>query len=560
MKITNQKPAILSPIWDDNLKVDFDPTPVLQTMMQQLFQPLMPSVPVTMQDNKGHTVTNADIATWFAECLDTTYNSTAETIMKDVFGNTLADFNPKTTLSIRNVFAVQSGTAAKLPEPSDKIIYNPSTDIIPMSRKFLAGTATYDEYFATMAYYTRAESLGFYFCNEFAFDAFKTWFAGQMTMLSQICSSNVNQLAADFQNLSLSELTESLILRANDGDNNEPFSFARLLIKLLMQYTTVVSPAEFGILPFDAAELLCPKTVIFVNVEKHSKASARQVADEWKLIQSSMKQKPSVISMNKLYKMTATSRTLQKNAQRAAAAAAAANAGINSGLNIGGSPSRSKTYRFRKTPLKPVDITRYIKRLMEKMAFVNKSMNVYKCTKQSFARPNRRDPDDFNKKGIIVSTKYKPDIHLYVDTSGSISERNYQDAIKACIAMAKKLNVNLYFNSFSNSLSQTTLLHTKDKSRREIYKEFQSIPKVTGGTDYAQIWEFINCSKKRLKEISIIISDFEYTAPSRYIKHPKNLYYIPCSNMNWDDIMYEAKHFCESALHNEPNIRNHVLM
>lgn len=84
-----------------------------------------------------------------------------------------------------------------------------------------------------------------------------------------------------------------------------------------------------------------------------------------------------------------------------------------------------------------------------------------------------------------------PDIHVYIDTSGSISEENYQDAVMMLIRVAKKLNVNLYFNSFSDILSQTTLLKVKDRSPASIWKEFRKVPKVTGGTEFQQVWEYI---------------------------------------------------------------------
>ena len=83
--------------------------------------------------------------------------------------------------------------------------------------------------------------------------------------------------------------------------------------------------------------------------------------------------------------------------------------------------------------------------------------------------------------------------------------------------------------------------------------------KVEGGTDYAQIWKFINSNKKRTRELSIIISDFEFTAPREYIKHPKNLYYIPCTTINYDNIKYWAEQFAKSMVHNDPQIRKHIL-
>ena len=188
------------------------------------------------------------------------------------------------------------------------------------------------------------------------------------------------------------------------------------------------------------------------------------------------------------------------------------------------------------------------------------TQNVYKQSKPSFAKPNRRDPDNYNLQGKIISTKYHPDIHIYLDTSGSISEENYEASIKLCIQLAKKLNVNLYFNTFSHVKSQTTLLKCAGKSVSQIYSEFQKTPKVTGGTDFEQIWHFINKSKKREAELSIMITDFEWCARSAYIKHPENLYYIPCANMSWKMICDYAEYFAKSCEHNDSRIRAHILM
>lgn len=259
--------------------------------------------------------------------------------------------------------------------------------------------------------------------------------------------------------------------------------------------------------------------------------------------------RPQMISNKKLKRLTAAQRNLQKISSQA----------VTSAQNAMANAQRSANIRFSSIAPTSVDITKHVKKIMQKMAFVTKSMNIYKSVKSTYAKPNRRDPDDFNKTGKVVSTRYKPDIHLYIDTSGSISEKNYEEIVRGCITMAKAMNVNLYFNSFSHIMSQTTRLKTKDKTKNDIYKEFRKVPKVSGGTDYEQIWHFINGSKKRTREISLIITDFEYTPPSRYIRHPKNLYYVPCSHQDWNNITYWANQFCQGMMNKEPSIRKHIL-
>lgn len=221
--------------------------------------------------------------------------------------------------------------------------------------------------------------------------------------------------------------------------------------------------------------------------------------------------------------------------------------------------AKARAMKFSKKQPSIENLTKRIARIISKMSFVSKSQNTYSLYKMTFMRPNRRNPDDYNSMGKSASTRYKPDIHIYIDTSGSISEENYQGAIKACITLAKKLNVNLYFNSFSHVISQSTLLKTKDKSTKAIYNQFQKVPKVTGGTEYQQVWEYINASPKRKRELSLMITDFEYTAPNQMVKHPKHLYYIPCSKMDWDNICDSAKYFAQSMMHIDANIRKKLL-
>lgn len=552
MNIVNQKPVVLAPEYTDQIKKDLDVKDLLkQTVVNPLFTPLIPNQPVTMTAN-GTSYDADSIADLMSRCCGDVLDVMAEQSVKTILGQTMVNYNPNTNLGVIEMFPVQSGTAAKLPEPDgSSVIYTPATDVIPMARQFLAGTGSYDSFFASLAYYARPETLGFYFVNELAFDSFIQWFTQQMSMLGTVLTPDVNKLASDFMQLKLPGLTESLILRNTDGESDEPLSFARLIINLLMQYTNVAGPAEYGILPFNLRELVYPHTIVFVNVERHSRATAKQVSDEWKIINNALqnKNRPKMISNNSLRRLTAVQRSLQRIASMAA----------NAATNQGAMAARAANFRFSKNRPTIVDTTRTIRKILSKMTVQGMTMNVYKSSKPSFAKPNRRDPDDYNKQGKVVSTKYQPDIHLYIDTSGSISERDYEDAVKACIAMAKKLNINMYFNSFSHVMSQTTRLHLEGKSKAAIYKEFQKVPKVNGGTDYEQIWNFINRSKKRVRELSIIISDFQWTARSAYVRHPKNLYYIPCSTLSWDAIVRDADSFCKSAVHNDPGIRARVL-
>lgn len=549
MQITNQKPVELSPVYDTVITGDFDPVEYMkQTVVRPLFNPLNASQPVTFSSN-GSTLSEDDVASYVLACCGDTFDAAADASAKELFHSTVTYFDKTTSLSIQELFAIQSAVKENLPFPTPQVVYTPATDVIPTCREFLAGKCEFDKMFASLAFYARPNTLGVYFANENEFDNFKTWLAGEAATLSALMPTQTNQLFGEFQKLDLKGLTESLVLRNDDGENNEEYSFARALVGLIMRYVKQTSPALIGIMPFVLGELYCPRTLVFVNVERHSRATTRQVADEWSIINKSLSMNIKVVDAGKLSKLTGTVRALKKISSGAVTAAA----------QQSGAVSRAARAKFRKTAPTQMDIARLIKRVISKMANVAKSENSYKSVKMTYARPNRRDPDNFNLQGKMVSTKYKPDIHVYLDTSGSISERNYQDAIKALIAMARKMNVNLYFNSFSDSLSQCSHLHTKDKSVKAVYAEFQRIPKVSGGTNYEQIWHYINASKKRKRELSLVMTDFEWTAPNRFVQHPKNLYYMPISHTDWNSLTYWAEEFCKSMQHIDPDCRKKLL-
>lgn len=549
MKTHNQRPAVLSPIYSPAIMGDYKPDEYIKdTMVKPLFVPQVQGAPVTITDSSNNKMGEDEVTKLIIDACQDTMNPNATNDFKSLFNQSLV-YYPKNELTPHELFAVQAAASQKMCLPTPKILYT-EHDVIMDAKAFLAGQCGHDKFFASLTFFARPRILGFSFVNSIAFDNFKTWLNAQLPTIQSKFSGNTTSLFTMFSNLTLDSLTEAIVLRNDDSENNEEFSFARLIIAFLMQYIGQVSSDEVNILPFNIAELYLPRSVIFVNIEKHAKATASQITTEWNLINRSLKTPTKIMSNNKLTKLTSVARNMQKIQTQAAIA--------NNNLN--NNNVRARAVHFRKTPPSTVDITKLITKIISKMSKVNKSDNTFKAVKTTYNKPNRRDPDDFNKAGKTVSIQYKPDIHIYLDTSGSISETNYESSVKSLIKMAKMLNVNLYFNSFSHYLSQCTHLKTRDKTTKQIYAQFQKVPKAYGGTDFEQIWNYIENSPKRKRELSVIITDFGYYANSYYTKHPNNLYYIPCSNMSWDEIKSMAESFYKTAVHNDPKLRNKILI
>lgn len=545
----NQQPTMLNSHYIGSIAGTFDPVSTIENeIVKPLFSPLIPNQPVTI-DKDGQNISASDITKLLVDCSQDTIVPASEDLMKEIFSQTLAYYDK--SLSVQDVYAVQEGKKLNMLLPSAKVIYTP-TDVIDASKKLLGGQLTPGGFFATISFYARIQSLGFYFANNVAWDEFKVWFMNEVSQIQQLLPPETWQLCLDLQKIQLNHLTESFVLRDNDSQNNDPYSFARIFVFYLMLYEQQLANNHapsymMGQMPFAFAEALCPLTVILINVEKHAHAHPAQIKSEWDTIKASMAMKPKVIGRNQLAKLTSIARMSQKMS-------------TSSAMRQSSLLARSAVIKFRKTAPTSIDLYKYILKIYKHSEFIQNSENAVKTQRLTYQRPNRRDPHNPMLAGKSVSTKYKPDLHLYLDCSGSISEREYQDAIKSCIKLAMKMGVNLYFNSFSHIMSSSTKLHIQGKTPKEIYKEFKNTPKVGGGTDYEQIWHYINRSQKLGKEVSIIISDFEYYPPNHFVKHPRFLYYAPISTTNWTSLTNSAKDFCHSMLNICPDIRKKLLM
>ncbi|MFB7917057.1 hypothetical protein [Streptomyces sp. NPDC056061] len=553
--VTNQKPAVLDALHTIPCTGDYDPMPALQqTLIDPLLEPLNPNAPATLTDGSGHDLTG-DIPDLIRRCLGSTMDTGAEKTVKELLGQALVHFNPNTTLPVGELFAAQAGSKHNLPAPSPNVLYHASNAVIPAAKELLAGVGEPSQFFVALAYAYHPNTLGFWFQSSAAFDGFKTWLSQQTQTMAPALAPESVRLLNDFTNLSLKGLTESLLLRKDDADGNDEFSFARLLIHMLMSYAGQQAgqaaangtAVDAGILPFTVGELFCPRSVVLVNAEAHARAAAPKVTGEWNLINQSLASPVKVISNASLSRLTSLPR-------------AAAKAAAMVGSKLSGQPgARSAQVKFRKQPPSKLDLFKDITRVLHRMGRVNRSQNIFRTTRTTFLKANRRNPDDFNKPGRINSVQYMPDLHVYIDTSGSISEENYQEAVLMLIRIAKKLNVNLYFNSFSHLLSQETLLKVENKSMRQIWKEFRRVPKVAGGTEFKLVWDYINASPARRRQMSLMITDFEWPVPSTREEHPPNLYYAPCSAMDWQHVIQSAEEYANAMQHIDPSIRQKLL-
>lgn len=553
MKIVNKNSFELSPIFDYDYKDDFDPYGLLDEIFLDELYTSDTNNKVEIYDNNKKLIPRLEITDVFANCLNETIEKKSEIFMNELFKESLT-YKDNNTNFIDSVFVDQAAVKNNLPMPSKNIIYTYATDIIPTAKAYLNNEVNFETLFASFDFVNNLNILAFAFDNEDDFNLYKEYIKEEVSKIN--LSDDVKDLFKEFDKIKLENLTETIILREKIEDNNEPYSFPRVLTSLSIDYCKKELKIDKNhIMPFSLRELLIPKTITFINIESHKNATVSKVSSDWNDIKKGLSQNLKIINTKKINKLepenelSKNMKKLMKNLKRKE------ENNLNANLE-------KKDYKIHATRTKtPHEYINIISNIMKKQANVNRSLNSYKEVKNSFKRANRRDPDDFNKQGKITSTLYRPDIHLYIDTSASIDEKHYSESVKLAILIAKKLNVDLYFNSFSHYVSNSVKLPIKNKSTKAVYNVFQNIPKVNGGTDFNNVWQYINKSKKRRKELALMITDFEYYVPNnKNIKIPDNLYYMPCSYMNFENIKFYAENFYEGASFLKKDIRKNILI
>lgn len=119
-------------------------------------------------------------------------------------------------------------------------------------------------------------------------------------------------------------------------------------------------------------------------------------------------------------------------------------------------------------------------------------------------------------------------IHLYLDSSGSVLDRNLiWFMVAKYICIAKTLGCDLYITSFSHLLGPTYKIRVADRTVNSDLTQARQRPMVDGGTDIEMIWDYINESDTRLNEISIVLTDYGFGYPNQNVttKHPPLLFY-----------------------------------
>lgn len=335
--------------------------------------------------------------------------------------------------------------------------------------------------------------------------------------------------------VTLSDMTTTLVLRnkhVSDMDSADlPFSFVNTLVNHARRATQVSNLFS---------QLLNPTTITFVNFEVVRQHNTNDIYQHFTKLQKKLNMivrkysEDDILSFEEIPDDELGNQpwenTFYKNEKPA---------------------KRPKARPFSKEEPKVKDLAKKVRYIINRYEQFY-GLNYYTERQLTYSKPSRKHPNDPNYAGRSNHDKYLPTIHIYQDTSGSISPNQYEMATKMLINLAKEANLDIVYSSFSNYLSQERLIRTKHKSKDQILNTIKALTKASGGTDFANVWHDI-----KKNEIAFIISDMKYQAPP-YESSPKNCFYIPIQD-NWNSVKAATEKFYRSTKHCGYDIRPNIL-
>lgn len=588
IQISNQKPALLYsaskvlpniPVITDESTYNADRRDAISKMMvDPIFESIVPNVPVDIIDNTdpknplpitSDMISDAINSLWIDDTLDVDTDAQ----LNEIYRQSL-QYGQSSDWLIDEQLVAEALARQKLPLPGTNngivVQYTETTDIIPTAKQLLAKTASTlsdsdkELWFGTLGAYLHQNQnrniLPITVTSSAAFEHLNVEIKTALSMISANMTLDTNKMFNDLDAISIKGMLSSTFMLPSD---NEAYSFSRTLMSMLASFEASFSD-ELFIQPINISQLFNPENIVILNLEEYSHATARQIKNDWDKINQAINinQRWNMVSNKKLTTAQAVNQATTKTQ------------GPHIRNKKGGPVHRVKTRHFSGTPVTSSQMLQAMIRVIQDTTTTRRTQNMYKVKKPTFMRANRRDPNNINAMGKFNTNKYRPDIHIYIDTSGSISEAQYRDAVMNIILLAKRISANLFITSFADYVTQTYQLQTKGLSVQQIYANFMRIPKTTGGTNFENVWskidaiDKINTKAGRSYQLNFMITDFEYSLSRNRRFSPrhasvKNTYYLPISTSkaNWQYLIHAATSFSkEMVAAGDKNIRQRMLL
>ena len=562
--ITNQQ----SVDYTDLMPIISDPSIDLQTGTQTALKPLIERFFTPLQSNQSVTITlnHQDYSQnqFTADLIKGLTSTDEDPKLNDQFSVLIhqsSQYKDSRIQNYKNIIANSILLKQKLPLPSANIKYTYDEDIQRQAKAYL--TSPTDDnlqelnngLIGTLIERPINDSWNFVLIkNKQEYDQIKDTI-DQLINQSQV-DPDTQKKATDIQSIQLDDHTTfNSWVTGQDNDANQ---INRFITKALIQNQT-------DWLPLNLHALIQPLGFSFINLEtlinsdQHSyNTELNQIANVTnKLVNFKL------TTFKKVATAKSINQSMQKPKQHQKQYTKTANM-----------IAQRKQAGFQKTmPSFKQQLNRLVQIVNSQTSQIM-SDNSYKQTRTTFMRPNRRYPDDPNLRGSIQTTHYHPDLHIYLDTSGSIEESQYRSAVTMLIMITQKLKTNLYFTSFSHEILPPVKLITKNVSPAIVYSEIKRIPKASGGTEYENVWNMIDTIGRQshvnaqAPRLNFVITDFEYDLRSSWtprLNQPSTnkTFYLPMAadQYDYDACRQFGLEFANELIdHGDLNIKSRILM
>lgn len=512
---------------------------------------------IVAPDNEIKTLADAIEETWKIDCPETTHQTT-----KNLISTYINNYSPISWLKADNFLIDRLYQKYKLPEASDEIIYTIPCDIVEPVSNYLNDKIQAEQCITSISAYLNITAPIVMFKNRRSFHEFQEYIDRRIMMMP--LKPETRRLLRQFTGLKANSGFKCVKLRSTQYARLAENTFARILMNLLEEYSAdsmTIARDECVMVGASLRSRIVPLAIVFAVAENITIEDSETLNSDITEIKGFLDwldepKGDAPISINnnaeaedQPFDMLETNESEKQKEERIKSAI------NNITSNQPGSGRGDPTRRVDPNSVKALTkrLKKKIKQLIQSTSA--RTMNGRKTVIKTYMRESRRDPMNIDLKGQYYKTTYTKDLHLYIDVSGSINLSMIEFALNAAADIATELKLNLFVTPFDSELyeKQTIVIPGSVISKRSALKKLKRLPISGGGTEFDNVYKFIESSKKRKNEISIMITDY---CDCPRLPSPKTLYYMGCKGTSPQTIENFIRHM---KTHSNQNIRSKII-
>lgn len=508
-------------------------------------------------DNEIKTLADAIEETWKIDCPETTHQTT-----KNLISTYINNYSPISWLKADNFLIDRLYQKYELPEASDEIIYTIPCDIVEPVSNYLNDKIQAEQCITSISAYLNITAPIVMFKNRRSFHEFQEYIDRRIMMMP--LKPETRRLLRQFTGLKADSGFKCVKLRSTQYARLAENTFARILMNLLEEYSAdsmTIARDECVMVGASLRSRIVPLAIVFAVAENITIEDSETLNSDITEIKGFLDwldepKGDAPISINnnaeaedQPFDILETNESEKQKKERIKSAI------NNITNNQPGSGRGDPTRRVDPNSVKALTkrLKKKIKQLIQSTSA--RTMNGQKTVIKTYMRESRRDPMNIDLKGQYYKTTYTKDLHLYIDVSGSINLSMIEFALNAAADIATELKLNLFVTPFNSELyeKQTIVIPGSVISKRSALKKLKRLPISGGGTEFDNVYKFIESSKKRKNEISIMITDY---CDCPRLPSPKTLYYMGCKGTSPQTIENFIRHM---KTHSNQNIRSKII-